>query len=92
MAREKKLLKVLLHLKAAKVLLSLTDGPKYATIISKKIDCTYSHTMKLLDLFKEMKLVEFEKRGRIKIIRLTENGEAVARALQNLVTTISQIS
>lgn len=91
MARKRKLVKILLHTKPAKILLELVDGPKYATVISKKIDCTYSHTVKLLDLFKDFELVEFEKKGRIKIIRLTEKGEIIARALQNLITSISEL-
>ena len=83
------LMKTFLHLKPVKMLLELLDGPKYATIISKKVDCTYSHTVKLLDIFKESGLVEFEKKGRIKIVKLTEVGEEVARHLQKLVTSLS---
>ncbi|MFH7882226.1 MAG: hypothetical protein QW140_00710 [Candidatus Aenigmatarchaeota archaeon] len=34
--------------KPVKLVLSLKRGTKYATILSKEVDCTYSHTVKLL--------------------------------------------
>jgi len=79
-----------MHLKPMKILLELRNGPKYASIIAKKIDCTYSHTVKLLDLFKDLGIVEFEKKGRIKIIRLTEYGNEVAKAVESLISTINE--
>jgi predicted transcriptional regulator with HTH domain len=36
-------------------------------------------------------LVEFEKKGRIKIVKLTRVGEEVARALDNVLVKMSQI-
>jgi len=89
--REKALTKLFLHTKPAKILLELKDGPKYATIVAKKVDCTYSHTVKLLDFFNDFGLVEFEKKGRIKMIKLTDKGEELAKAIQNLVSTISSL-
>ena len=52
-----------LHHKPVKMLVSLTrDDVKYATQVSKHVDCTYSHTVKVLDVFKKLGLVEFEKK------------------------------
>ncbi len=73
------------------MLVSLRDGPKYATVISKAVDCTYSHTVKLLELFNDFGLVEFEKKGRIKIVKLTDVGEDVARGVDSVLVRLSRI-
>lgn len=90
-SREKIATKLFLRTKPVRILLTLKDGPKYATIISKKVDCTYSHTVKLLDLFKECGLVEFEKKGRIKIVKLTHTGEDIVRDLSNLLLKFAKL-
>ena len=84
-------IKFFLRIKPVKMLISLRSGPKYVTIISKEVDATYSHTIKLLDLFNELGLVEFEERGRVKMVRLTEGGEEIARLFDNLITKLSKI-
>lgn len=89
--KEKFAYSLFLRLKPVKMLTMLREGPKYATILSKNIDITYSHTVKLLDLFNDLGLVEFEKKGRIKIVKLTSVGEDVARALDNVLSKVSQI-
>jgi len=67
------------------VLLKRGNGPKYATQISKGVDCTYSHTIKVLEKFKNLGLVEFKKRGRIKLVSLTPNGEDVAHDFEGII-------
>ena len=57
---------------------------KYATQVSKVVDCTYSHTVKILDLFRSLGLVVFEKKGRIKIVRLTEDGLDIAHDFEGI--------
>ncbi len=59
-------------------------GPKYATQVSKGVDCTYSHTIKVLEKFKDLGLVIFKKKGRIKMIQLTPNGEEIAHDFEGL--------
>ena len=59
------------------------DASSFVSVLSKKTDCTYSHTVKLLDHFKNFGLVEFEKKGRIKYISLTEEGKKLATVLQS---------
>lgn len=86
------LVKLFLRIKPVRILISLNSGPKYATQISKEVDCTYSHTVKLLDDFKKMKLVTFKKRGRIKIINLTEDGEDLAHSIEGVLMKLSRIS
>ena len=83
--------KLYLHVKPVKLLISLKKGPKYATILSKEIDCTYSHTVKLLDQFKKFSLVDFEKKGRIKIVKLTSLGEDLAHAFEGVMMKLNKL-
>ena len=89
--KEKLLPKLFLRVKPVRMLSSLKTGPKYATILSKEIDCTYSHTVKLLDLFKDYGLVDFEKKGRIKIVKLTETGADLAQSVSGLMLRLNRI-
>ena len=91
MSKEKFGPKLFLRPKPVKMLVSLKSGPKYATVIAKEVDCTYSHTVKLLDLFKDLGLVDFEKKGRIKIIKLTELGEDMARGMDTVITKLGRL-
>jgi predicted transcriptional regulator len=88
---ESKLAKLFLRLKPVKIILSLKKGPRYATQISKEVDCTYSHTVKLLDDFYKLGLVTFQKQGRIKIIELTKDGEDLAHAIEGVLMKLSRI-
>lgn len=83
--------KMFFRIKPVRMLTALKVGPKYATIIAKETDCTYSHTVKILDLFKEYGLVDFEKKGRIKIVKLTEFGDDVAKGMDAILTKLSRI-
>jgi DNA-binding MarR family transcriptional regulator len=83
--------KLYLHVKPVRLLTSLKAGPKYATILSKEIDCTYSHTVKLLDQFKKLGLVNFEKKGRIKIVKLTSTGEDLAHAFEGVMMKLNKL-
>jgi predicted transcriptional regulator len=90
-AKEKFWPKLVLRAKPVKMLSSLKSGPKYATILSKECDCTYSHTVKLLDLFKDYGLVDFEKKGRIKVVKLTSAGEDLARAFESVLARLAHV-
>ena len=57
---------------------------RYGSILAKEIDCTYSHAVKILQTLEELKLVEFDKKGRIKLIKLTKKGKEVADAIENI--------
>ena len=83
--------KLFLRSKPVKMIISLKKGPKYATQVSKEIDCTYSHTVKLLDELETLKLVTFKKQGRIKIIELTENGEDLAHSIEGVLLKLTRI-
>lgn len=86
MIRKKKSVSVDLFLrdKPAKILLGLkiSRASVYATILSKEADCTYSHTIKILNFFRDLGLVKFEKKGRIKKVKLTEDGQELAHNME----------
>lgn len=91
MVKEKNISRLFFRNKQVKLLTSLKSGPKYATILSKDVDCTYSHTVKLLDQFKTFGLVSFEKKGRIKIVKLTPDGEELAHSFEGALMKISKL-
>ena len=91
MIKKKDLSKLFLRSKPVKILISLKNGPKYATIVAKDVDCTYSHTVKLLEVFKGLGLVEFDKRGRIKLISLTEDGEDLAHSIEGVLMKLTRL-
>lgn len=47
------------------------------------MDCTYSHTVRILQKLEENGLVEGEKEGRKKNYKLTDEGQERAEALVN---------
>ena len=51
---------------------------RYGSVLAKEVDCTYSHTVKILQEMERAGLVSFEKQGRIKTIQLTDNGTKIA--------------
>ena len=72
--------------KPAMMLVSLKKNTRmrYGSVLAKEVDCTYSHAVKILQTLEELKLVDFEKRGRIKVIKLTKKGAEVADAIENI--------
>lgn len=74
-----------LRKKPVRLLLNIKlGGAKYVSVLAKETDCTYSHTVKLLDIFMERGLVEFEKQGRIKYVKLTEDGVGLANDFESV--------
>lgn len=66
-------------------------GTVYATILSKEADCTYSHTIKILNAFKKLGLVRFKKSGRIKQVMLTKSGSDIAQGLDSVLKKLEQL-
>lgn len=59
-------------------------GEVYCSLVSKKIDTTYAHTVKILSKLEEGEMLESEKKGRKKILSLTEKGQEYAEKLADL--------
>ena len=84
---------LLLREKPAKILISLKTSKEsiYATILSRETNCTYSHTIKILNTLQEQGLVKFDKKGRIKKVTLTDDGWDIAHNLEALTKKFDQI-
>ena len=72
--------------KPALMLVSLKKNTRmrYGSLFAKEVDCTYSHAVKILQTLEDLGLVDFEKNGRIKLIKLTKKGKEVADAIENI--------
>lgn len=72
--------------KPAMMLVSLKKNSRlrYGSVLAKEVDCTYSHAVKILQTLEKLNLVEFQKKGRIKLIKLTKKGRDVADAIDNI--------
>ncbi len=84
--QDKELRDVFLHGKPAQILVNIKRGRgrKYASILSKEADCTYSHAVKILNKFEKEDLVEFNKEGRKKLVDLTDEGHRLASSMEEL--------
>ena len=78
--KKEDIFEVFFRRKPAMILVALKNSNKnrYGSVLAKEVDCTYSHAVKILQEMEKAKLVNFEKQGRIKVIKLTESGEKIA--------------
>ena len=60
------------------VALKKVSKARYGSVLAKEVDCTYSHAVKILQTLEHLGLVSFEKKGRIKLIKLTKKGFEIA--------------
>lgn len=76
-----------------KILVELKEShePTYTSQISKSVDCTYSHTVKVLDEMHALGLIEFERNGRLKLVKLTNKGNQLAQKIDKLINTFDKI-
>jgi predicted transcriptional regulator len=65
---------ILVHLKNSK-------NEVYASSVAKRVDCTYSHVVKILQEMEKSDLIRFEKTGRLKLLTLTKKGQEIAEKL-----------
>ncbi len=56
-------------------------GEIYASSLAKKIDCTYSHVVKILQEMENASIVNFDKQGRLKLLTLTKKGNEIAELI-----------
>jgi len=66
------------------VALKKMSRARYGSILAKEVDCTYSHAVKILQSLESLGLVVFEKKGRIKLIKLTKRGQEIAENIENV--------
>ncbi len=66
------------------VALKKSGRVRYGSILAKEVDCTYSHAVKILQGLEKLGLVIFEKKGRIKLIKLTKKGGEIADSISRI--------
>lgn len=83
---------IFLRQKPSKILVSLNNPSteNYASALSTNIGCTYSHTVRLLQDFEQLGLIETKKEGRKKIIELTDKGRDVASNISEVMEKLRQ--
>ncbi|MCK5107589.1 MAG: winged helix DNA-binding protein [Nanoarchaeota archaeon] len=88
--KQKAIFNVFFREKPAMMLINLRNGKEgtYASSLAKKIDCTYSHVVKILQEMEKAGLVNFNKQGRLKILTLTKKGEKVAELIDQVYLTL----
>jgi predicted transcriptional regulator len=86
MPKNKKIFDVIFREKPVMMLIELknTQNEMYASTLAKKVDCTYSHVVKILQEMNKSGIVAFEKQGRLKILTLTKKGQEIAESLDKV--------
>ncbi len=80
-----------LRKKPVRLLLSMrSGGVKYISMLAKETDCTYSHTVKLLEKFKGLGIANFAKKGRVKFVELTPEGDDLAKGFEAVLRKFSK--
>ena len=68
--------------------LKTAGRPIYVAEISKEAESTYAHTLRVLAKLEELGLVGFEENGRVKLVTLTESGDALAEKLLDMMDVL----
>ncbi len=81
--------RMFLHEKTVEIMLKILEAEEngknvYPLIISKEIGSPYSYISKVLSEFERNALIESEVKGRIRIVRFTEDGRKIAELLRRL--------
>ena len=71
------------------VALKRISRARYGSVLAKEVDCTYSHAVKILQGLEKLDLVGFEKKGRVKLIKLKKKGKEIASNIENIKTLLS---
>jgi DNA-binding MarR family transcriptional regulator len=85
-----KIFNVFFREKPAMMLVNLKNAKStvYASSLAKKIDCTYSHVVKILQEMEKSGLINFEKQGRLKLLTLTKKGSEIAEHIDGIRTVL----
>ena len=88
--KSEKMFNILFREKPAMMLVTLhnSDSEIYASSLAKHIDCTYSHVVKILQQMEKENIVNFEKRGRLKVLTLTKKGEEIAENIDRITSSL----
>lgn len=84
--RNELMFNILFREKPAMMLVKINQSGSeiYASSLAKQVDCTYSHVVKILQQMEKNDLVNFEKRGRLKVLTLTKKGKEVSENIDRI--------
>jgi len=93
MKHDKKTLSgIFLRVKPVLIMVQLLKSEsKYASVLAKEVDCTYSHTVRILQELKKKELVDFEKKGRLKLVNLTKLGKEISTYFRDLIKSFEKV-
>lgn len=60
----------------------------YASSLAKQVDCTYSHVVKILQQMEKAGLINFDKKGRLKLLSLTKKGQEIAEHIDQAMISL----
>lgn len=66
------------------IVLKESENKMFQTELSKKINATFAHTLRILDLMEKMGFIKSEKNGKKRFISLTELGAEVAKEVDTI--------
>jgi len=70
------------------LLLLLQDKQWYPSLLARESDQSYVHATKIISLLEGIDIVSSELTGKKRMIKLTEKGEKIARALEEITKTL----
>ncbi|HDM36519.1 MAG TPA: hypothetical protein ENG09_04635 [Candidatus Syntrophoarchaeum butanivorans] len=82
--RSEMIRRLFLQEKPVEILISISrmETP-YASRILREVDTTFAHAVKILSTMEDLGIIESERSGRIKALKLTPHGEVLAESLNN---------
>lgn len=85
---------VILHPKNAIVVTSLKDDTKkwYAGSLARQSGLSYVYVTELLAMFEKDGVIDIKKEGKVRRVTLTEKGQKIATALDELIGKLAAIA
>ena len=86
--KDKKISFLFKHKPLKILLLLLQDKQWYSSLLARESGQSYVHATKIIASFEDMEIISSELAGKKRVIKLTEKGEKIARALEEIIKTL----
>jgi predicted transcriptional regulator len=85
---------IILKGKQSGILLALRDASQawYVSSLAKAAGTTYVHACNFINVCEDLGIVNCEKHGKLKVVKLTEKGAKMAEMIFGITTLISSMS
>ena len=83
----KQTIDILLHSKPSKLLVLLLDDTRswYTSLLARESGQSYVYATNIIKVLKSREILSYTNKGRRKLIKLTEIGEKIAKALEEII-------